>query len=40
MPAFVMKRMILAGFPKNTLDESIAESIDFMVNRVSSLTSL
>ena len=35
MPAFVLKKMIMNNFTTQEVDEDIADSIDFMVERVS-----
>ena len=35
MPAFVLKKMIMNNFTAQEVDEDIADSIDFMVERVS-----
>lgn len=35
MPAFVLKKMIMNNFTTQVVDEDIADSIDFMVERVS-----
>ena len=35
MPAFLLKKMIMNNFTTQEVDEDIADSIDFMVERVS-----
>ena len=35
MPAFLLKKMIMNNFTAQEVDEDIADSIDFMVERVS-----
>lgn len=37
MPAFVLKKMIMNNFTTAEVDEDIADSIDFMVERVSKM---
>ena len=37
MPAFLLKRQVLVNLPTDNLDPDVAKSIDFMVDRVSSL---
>ena len=37
MPAFVLKKMIMNNFTTQEVDEDIADSIDFMVERVSEI---
>ena len=34
MPSFLLKKMIMSNFNVNIVDEDIADSIDFMVERV------
>ena len=34
MPAFVLKRQILINLPSDNLENDVANSIDFMVERV------
>jgi len=38
MPEFVLKRMILNNFPEGKLDNDIADSVDFMVQQLETLT--
>ena len=37
MPAFMLKRQILVNLPSEKLEMDVANSIDFMVERVSGL---
>ena len=36
-PAFLLKRQILVNLPSDNLEQEVANSIDFMVERVSHL---
>ena len=38
MPAFLLKRQILVNLPSDNLESEVANSIDFMVERVSRVT--
>lgn len=37
MPGFVLKRMLLSNFPQDFMERSIADSVDFMVERLESI---
>eukprot|EP00036_Acanthoecidae_sp_10tr_P019998 CAMPEP_0206314790 /NCGR_PEP_ID=MMETSP0106_2-20121207/15202_1 /ASSEMBLY_ACC=CAM_ASM_000206 /TAXON_ID=81532 /ORGANISM="Acanthoeca-like sp., Strain 10tr" /LENGTH=299 /DNA_ID=CAMNT_0053746163 /DNA_START=222 /DNA_END=1117 /DNA_ORIENTATION=+ len=37
-PSFVMKRLILKNFPKGKIDPEVADSVDFVVERLDSLS--
>eukprot|EP00047_Mylnosiga_fluctuans_P019143 m.79289 g.79289 ORF g.79289 m.79289 type:complete len:341 (-) comp7998_c0_seq1:435-1457(-) len=38
MPAFMLKRLVLGSYPQNVLEANIANSVDFMVERLDLLT--
>ena len=38
MPAFILKRQILMNLPSDKLEVEVAHSIDFMVERVSTIS--
>ena len=38
MPHFLLKRMVLASYPQGNLEPKIADSVDFMVERLESLS--
>lgn len=35
MPTFMLKRIVLQSFPTHVMERDIADSVDFMVERVS-----
>lgn len=40
MPAFMLKKIVLGNFAKGPVDPKMADAIDFMVDRVSTLALL
>ena len=40
LPSFILKRYLLEAFPKGRLESEIANSVDFMVERVSWLVAI
>ena len=36
MPTFALRHLVLSSFPQHMLEKDIAESVDFMLERVSS----